>query len=153
LPANFQKDRVLLNFGAVDQVCKAFINGELVGKHEGGYLPFAVDITSALKSGENVLTVSVQDDADSEIYGRGKQKYKRGGIWYTATSGIWQSVWLESVPNGYLEGMRLTPCAAEKTLKKGIKTRIIKKKEKICRPLLALIAFGSKIGKIRSRLA
>lgn len=122
LPENFKKDRVILNFGAVDQVCKVFINGEFVGEHEGGYLPFAVDITSVLKSGENVLTVTAQDDADSEIYGRGKQKYKRGGIWYTATSGIWQSVWIESVPNGYLKGMKLTPCAAEKTLNIRLET-------------------------------
>ena len=122
LPENFQKDKVLLNLGAVAQVCKVFVNGKCVGEHEGGYVPFTIDITPALQAGKNLLTVAVQDDADTEIYGRGKQRYKRGGIWYTATSGIWQSVWLESVPSGYLESMRLTPCAAEKTLRVQLET-------------------------------
>ena len=122
LPENFHRGRILLQFGAVDQVCKVYVNGAFVGGHEGGYLPFALDITSALKDGENRLVVAVQDDADSEIYGRGKQKYNRGGIWYTATSGIWQSVWLESVPTAYIKSMRLTPNAAEKSLRINLET-------------------------------
>ena len=109
LPNGFFRGRVLLNFGAVDQLCEAFVNGVLVGSHEGGYLPFAFDITDELQSGENELIVIVKDDASSDVYGRGKQSYKRGGIWYTATSGIWQSVWLESVPENYIKSVKLTP--------------------------------------------
>ena len=122
LPENFHHGRILINFGAVDQVCKVYVNGVSVGGHEGGYLPFTLDITSAIKDGENRLVVAVQDDAESEIYGRGKQKYDRGGIWYTATSGIWQSVWLESVPTSYIKSIRLTPNATEKRLRIGLET-------------------------------
>ena len=116
LPDRFQKDKVFLNVGACDQVCKVYLNGVLVGEHEGGYLPFSLEITQALKE-ENELVFVVQDNADSDVYGRGKQKYKRGGIWYTATSGIWQSVWLESVPALYIEKFKLLPDYDEKQLK------------------------------------
>ncbi len=116
LPDNFVHGRVVLHFGACDQVCEAALNGKAIGGHEGGYLPFSFDVTEALKDGENELTLIVQDDADSDVYGRGKQRYKRGGIWYTATSGIWQSVWLESVPNAYLQGARFDVDFDKKTL-------------------------------------
>ena len=106
-PDGFVHGRVLLHFGAVDQVCEITVNNKLVGNHEGGYLPFCLDITDAISEGENVLQVTVQDDADSDVYGRGKQRYKRGGIWYTATSGIWQTVWVECVPERHLNGVRL----------------------------------------------
>ena len=109
LPEDFNKGRVFINFGAVDQVAVVYVNGVEVGKNEGGYLPFTFEITNALKSGENELYVLVTDDADSDVYGRGKQKYKRGGIWYTATSGIWQPVWLESTPINYLKKVKITP--------------------------------------------
>ena len=116
LPGGFNRGRVLLNFGAVDQVCEVYVNGKHVGGHRGGYLPFSIEITSALTSGENELYVRVQDDANSEIYGRGKQRYQRGGIWYTPISGIWQSVWLESVPITYITNFRLMPSYENKTL-------------------------------------
>ncbi|MBO7215278.1 MAG: glycoside hydrolase family 2 [Clostridia bacterium] len=106
LPSDFNVGKVLLNFGAVDQVCKVFVNGCLAGENAGGYNPFTFDITSLLNGEENLLTVEVKDDASSDIYGRGKQVYKNGGIWYKATSGIWQSVFLESVPNSYLESVK-----------------------------------------------
>lgn len=122
LPDNFNVGRVLLNFGACDQVTTVYLNGKKVGENEGGYLPFTFDITSYLNDGENTLKVVVLDDADSDIYGRGKQTYKRGGIWYTATSGIWQTVFLESVPNNYIRFIKLTPDYDNKKLKVVVDT-------------------------------
>ena len=101
--------RELLHFGAVDERCSVFLNGEPLGGHRGGYLPFTFDITSVLKSGTNVLSLSVADDSDSSYHANGKQTLKRGGIWYTAQSGIWQTVWLENVPENYLKDLRITP--------------------------------------------
>lgn len=115
IPTDFNKGRVLLNFGACDQCCQVFINNSFVGSHEGGYLPFTFDITDFLQE-SNTLVVKVIDDADSPIYARGKQVYKPGGIWYTATSGIWQSVWLESVPKNYLQNAKFFVNFDEKKL-------------------------------------
>jgi len=106
----FFKGRILLNVGACDQICSVFVNGIEVGFHCGGYTSFSFDITKAVKiNSENEIIFIVQDDADSEIFGRGKQSYKPGGIWYTATSGLWQSVWLESVPLEYIKSIKITP--------------------------------------------
>lgn len=116
LPKDFNRGRVLINFGAVDQVCLVKVNNAIVGGNQGGYNPFTFDITSFLVDGENSLSVEVIDDADSDIYGRGKQKYKNGGIWYTATSGIWQSVFIESVPQDYIKSVKLIPNYDDKTL-------------------------------------
>ncbi len=116
LPNGFNRGRVLLNVGACDQVTEVYLNNELVGKNEGGYLPFTFDITFALRDGENELVFIVTDNAESEVYGRGKQTYKPGGIWYKATSGIWQSVFLESVPQNYISKVRLTPNYDERSL-------------------------------------
>ncbi len=109
LPDGFRKDRVLLHFGAVDQSCRVLVNDKMVGSHEGGYLPFTLDITNALCDGENRLTVAVTDVTDGGVHAYGKQKYDRGGIWYTAQSGIWQTVWLESVVENYITSVQLTP--------------------------------------------
>ena len=109
LPQGFRRNRVLLHFGAVDQCCRVLVNGQEAGCHEGGYLPFCLDVTALLNDGENRLTAAVTDDAAGGVYGMGKQRYQRGGIWYTATSGIWQTVWLESVPENYVKSIRLTP--------------------------------------------
>ena len=109
LPEGFQKARVLLHFGAVDQIAEVFVNGVSAGKHSGGYWPFSVDITSLLREGENILRVTVRDNADDPTFAYGKQRYKRGGMWYTAQSGIWQTVWLESVPEVYVKALRITP--------------------------------------------
>ena len=117
LSEGFNRGRVFLNFGAVDQITTVYLNGVEVGKNEGGYLPFSFEITSALVSGENELYVLVTDNADSDVYGRGKQRYKRGGIWYTATSGIWQSVWLESTPTCYLKRVKITPNVKDSSVK------------------------------------
>ena len=109
LPEGFQKSRVLLHFGAVDQSAEVFVNGVSAVKHAGGYWPFSADITSLLREGENVLRVTVRDNADDPTFAYGKQRYKRGGMWYTAQSGIWQTVWLESVPEVYVKSLRITP--------------------------------------------
>lgn len=109
LPDGFNKGRVFVNFGAVDQLATVFLNGKEVGEHKGGYTPFKFELTDYLIEGENKLEVKVQDFTDTRSYSRGKQKTKRGGIWYTAQSGIWQSVWLESTPVEYLESVKITP--------------------------------------------
>lgn len=108
LPENFIKSRVLLHFGAVDQLSRVWLNGEFLGENAGGYLPFSFDITDMLSDGENQLTVEVTDALDEELP-YGKQRYKRGGMWYTPISGIWQTVWLESVPENYIGSVKLTP--------------------------------------------
>ena len=109
LPEGFRKDKVLLHFGAVDQSCQVYVNGRLAGSHEGGYLPFSCDITAALAAGENTLTVAVTDATSRSRHAYGKQSFHPGGIWYTPQSGIWQTVWLESVPENYVEKLTITP--------------------------------------------
>lgn len=108
---NFEKqnDRALLHFGAVDYECQVAINGKTVGSHKGGYYPFTFDITDALVSGENEITVTVTDPTDKGSQARGKQSSKRGGIWYTPQSGIWQTVWIEQVCDNYITKIKLTP--------------------------------------------
>lgn len=108
LPDGFLKDRLLLRFGAVDRFAKIYFNGECVGVHGCGYTPFFADITERLINGENEIVVEVIDEL-SYLYPYGKQKKKRGGMWYTPVSGIWQTVWLESVPKNYIENIRLRP--------------------------------------------
>ncbi len=103
--------RLLLHFGAVDWRAEVFVNGTRVGKHEGGYDPFTFDITSALKpaAAEQELVVAVWDPTDTALQPRGKQTLNPKGIWYTAVSGIWQTVWLEPVPKTYITGVCATP--------------------------------------------
>ncbi len=103
----FNKDKVLLHFGAVDQICDVYLNNEYLGHHEGGYLPFSFDITNVLKE-NNKLEVKVKDTLNIE-YPYGKQTKNRGGMWYTPVSGIWQSVWLENVCENYIEDLKITP--------------------------------------------
>ncbi len=113
LPDGFVKNKVILHFGAVDQVAEVTLNGKHVGKHEGGYLSFELDITSEVyKDKKNVLEVAVTDSL-SKDYPYGKQCKQRGGMWYTPVSGIWQSVWLESVPKNYVESVKITPTLNE----------------------------------------
>lgn len=110
LPDGFNKGRVFVHFGAVDQIATVYLNGKELGTHKGGYTPFKFELTKALiENGENTLVVKVQDFSDTKSYSRGKQKSKRGGIWYTAQSGIWQTVWLESTPVEFLESVKITP--------------------------------------------
>ncbi len=109
LPEGFNKGRVLLHFGAVDQICTVWVNGKEVACHSGGYTPFSADITDAVSDRRLIILVRVQDFCELFPGGRGKQKRKRGGIWYTPQSGIWQTVWLESVPENYIRGLRILP--------------------------------------------
>ena len=106
LPKGFVKDRVILNFGAVDQICTVYLNGKQVGKNEGGYNHFSCDITNEIRD-INILSVKVEDNLSDKSLPYGKQRYKRGGMWYTPISGIWQSVWIESVPEEYIKDMRI----------------------------------------------
>ena len=106
LPEGFNKGRVLLHFGAVDQQAQVYVNGVSAGSHTGGYEHFFFDITAFLKD-ENTIDVYASDDLDSLKLPYGKQKHDRGGIWYTPTSGIWQTVWLESVPEVYIEELKI----------------------------------------------
>ncbi len=109
LEKNFNRGRVFINFGAVDQIAKVLLNGNLVGEHHGGYTPFTLEVTDYLTDSENTLNVIVRDLCEENEYSRGKQKTKRGGIWYSPQSGIWQSVWLESTPAEYIKSVRITP--------------------------------------------
>lgn len=109
LPSDFNKGRVYINFGAVDQIATVYINGKCVGTHKGGYTPFRFELSEYINESENDLIVLVKDFSDTKFYSRGKQKINRGGIWYTAQSGIWQSVWLESTPIEHLDSVRITP--------------------------------------------
>ncbi len=105
----FSGKRTLLHFGAVDWECTVFVNGKEIGNHKGGYNPFYFDITDALCDGANELTVKVSDPTDSGHQQRGKQVHESHGFWYTATSGIWQTVWLEPVNYCRIESIRLVP--------------------------------------------
>lgn len=109
LPDNFNKGRVFIHFGAVDQVATVYLNGRKLGVHKGGYTPFTYELTDYIQDKNNVLNVTVADYSDTKEFSRGKQKFKRGGIWYSPQSGIWQTVWLESTPKEYLEKVRITP--------------------------------------------
>ena len=102
--------RVLLHFGAVDYACAVQVNGHLVGGHRGGYWPFALDITDALNpAGHDRLWVAVQDPTGTGVQARGKQTLRPGGMFYPAQSGIWQTVWLERVPDNYIQTLTVTP--------------------------------------------
>ena len=106
LPDGFLKGRLLLHFGAVDQQVEVFINGRIVGKHIGGYNAFYLDITDDCAR-EMTLTLRIKDDLRDNTLPYGKQKLKRGGMWYTPVSGVWQSVWMESVPEKHIEDIKI----------------------------------------------
>ena len=108
--------RCILHFGAVDQYAKVLVNGKVVVSHIGGYLPFSADITDALHEGCNTLTVHIEDRSDTSYHSVGKQKLKRGGMFYTAQSGIWQTVWMEWVPAVYVKKLELTPLYEKETV-------------------------------------
>ncbi len=108
LPEGFNRGRVLLHIGAADQWTECVVNGKLAGSHSGGYTNMTFDITDALTAGENTLTLRCVDDLQDQSYPYGKQTQKRGGMWYTPVSGIWQTVWLESVPEAYVKKLHIT---------------------------------------------
>lgn len=104
-----ESHRALLHFGAVDYECVVKINNKLAGEHKGGYFPFCFDITDLVVEGNNEITVEVVDPSDTGTQARGKQSSKRGGIWYTPQSGIWQTVWIEQVADNYISYIKMTP--------------------------------------------
>ena len=109
-PPAGEDGRVLLHFGAVDYACAVQVNGHLAGGHRGGYWPFTLDITDLLNgTGRNSLWVAVQDPTGHGTQARGKQTLKPGGMFYPAQSGIWQTVWLERVPDNYIQTLTVTP--------------------------------------------
>lgn len=105
----FRGGRLLLHFGAVDQRCTVWVNGRKAGSHTGGYLPFALDVTELIEGDAFTLELRVTDPTDTGSLSRGKQRLKNTGIWYTPQSGIWQTVWMECVPENYLRSLRITP--------------------------------------------
>ena len=110
-------DVTLLHFGATDQEASVLINGEYVGNHRGGYTPFCFDISKTVKAGVNNIRVEVVDTTEGSSGARVKQSSNRGEIWYTKQSGIWQTVWIESVPKEYIRELKITPDAQNKTVK------------------------------------
>ena len=109
IPAQFGGKRLLLHFGAVDQTATVWVNDRQAGSHVGGYLPFTLDITDLIENGAADIVVRVTDDTEKSGLTRGKQRSKRGGIWYTPQSGIWQTVWMEAVPESYVKSLLITP--------------------------------------------
>ena len=107
IPESWRQSQVLLHFGAVSRECRVSVNGKDVCRHDNAYLPFSADITDALKDGSNLLRVTVVNDLSSQ-YPWGKQTRKRGGMWYTPVSGIWQTVWLEPVPERYIQEISIS---------------------------------------------
>lgn len=110
LPESWLDKRVLLHFGAVDYETKVYVNGRQVVQHRGGYTPFTCDISDAVRVGDNELVVWVRDECRSKLQASGKQSHRLEsyGCFYTRVTGIWQTVWLESVPHIYVQSFRLT---------------------------------------------
>lgn len=110
VPGEWKNQRVRLHFGAVDWLTKVWCNGSFLGQHQGGYDPFSLELTTFLHyGGENELLVCVVDPTSASRQERGKQTLKPGFVFYTAVSGIWQTVWLEPVPDTFIQDIRLTP--------------------------------------------
>jgi beta-galactosidase/beta-glucuronidase len=123
-PALRAGERLLLHFGAVDWRATVIVNGHIMGTHEGGYVPFSLDITDALRTATDTqsLTVQVWDPTDSGGQPRGKQTLHPEGIYYTAVSGIWQTVWLEPVPAAWIKSLEIVPDVDAGTLKLVVHT-------------------------------
>lgn len=117
LTENMLQGVTILHFGAVDSECEVFWNGEKVGYHKGGFTAFSVDVSKVVTIGKNSLTVCCKDEGTRNNGARGKQCDKAGGIWYTAQSGIWQTVWLESMPKERIGNFKILPNALNKTVK------------------------------------
>ena len=109
VPQSFLNAFTVLHFDAVDFACEVKLNGITIGEHKGGYMPFSFDVSRAIKAGTNVITLSVTDPSDTSYHARAKQATKHGGIWYTPQSGIWQSVWLESMPAAHIKDVTIVP--------------------------------------------
>ena len=110
-PAVAPDTRTLLNFEAVDYQCEVWVNGQAVGSHTGGFIPFTFDVTELVDEGTNTVLLKVIDrtDAEGSFQLHGKQRIEPSGIWYTPVTGIWQTVWLERVPATYITEAKITP--------------------------------------------
>lgn len=122
-----KQEHLYLHFGAVDQSCTVYFNQQEVGQHSGGYLPFSIDLTNAIQksaqSDQNYeLSIRVTDPSDTSYHSRGKQKLHRGGMFYTAQSGIWQTVWMEIVPDNFIRYVKFTPDYDKKEVKVKVAT-------------------------------
>jgi hypothetical protein len=117
LPENFNQGKVIIHFGAVDQVSELFINDKFVIKNTNGFLPFSADITEYIIDNEFEIRLIVNDFTNTKSNLIGKQRLKSGGIFYTPQSGIWQTVWLESVPENYLIDLKITPLFDKESVK------------------------------------
>ena len=113
--------RWLLHFGAADQRAQVYINGKLAGEHAGGYEAFTLDVTDLWQEGENEIKVICRDDLTDRSFPYGKQTLTRGGMWYTPVSGIWQTVWMERVPETYIKKLRIVNRGASVTIDTGLK--------------------------------
>jgi beta-galactosidase/beta-glucuronidase len=110
LPPKWSGKRILLNFGAVDWEARVWVNGRLMGEHRGGYDPFSFDVTAVLKKDDwQEVLVSAWDPTDSGFQPRGKQVGNPNGIWYTPITGIWQTVWLEPMPENFVQSLKIVP--------------------------------------------
>ena len=116
VPAGWRQGALLLHFGAVDWEADIYLNGIRVGGHKGGYTAFSIDIAPYLTRGEQTLAVRVTDPTDRGTQPRGKQVTEARTIWYTPVTGIWQTVWLEPVPESRIAALRTTPDIATKSL-------------------------------------
>ncbi|MET9633279.1 PA14 domain-containing protein [Lentzea sp. NPDC006480] len=121
VPRDWSGQRVKLNFGAVDYQAKVWVNGKLVAEHTGGYTAFSADITDALKRGEQEIVVAVTDTTGPH-QPKGKQSPDPSGIFYTPSSGIWQTVWLEPVPDKGIDEIKTTPDLASSSLSLNVKS-------------------------------
>lgn len=131
VPSKWKNNKILLHFGAVDWKADVWVNDVKVGQHTGGYTPFSFDITPALVNGKNTVMVKVWDSTDQGYQPRGKQVNKPEGIWYTPVTGIWQTVWLEPVPETYIENLKITPDIDKNVLKVEAFTSVVAPAQKV----------------------
>ena len=122
LPKEFIKDKVILHFGAVDQIAEVFVNGQFAMKHIGGFLPFEIDIKPYMDDNKATIILRVQDTTNASYHSSGKQALKPEGIWYKPQSGIYMPVWLESVKTGYIESIKIIPDIDEKVVRISFKS-------------------------------
>ena len=122
VPGTWKGRNVLLNFGAVDYFCRVWVNGQCVGSHIGGQTPFSFDVTRCLNWGDECIRVEVEDWLKDEQIARGKQYWEDESsfIWYTPSTGIWQTVWLEPVSASRFSWIRFTPDIDEGTVKRCV---------------------------------
>ena len=127
VPSTFRKNNILLHFEAVDWSAEVYLNGVKIGTHQGGYDPFTFDITSFIKSTDQILELRVTDPVDKGPQPRGKQVLQPESIWYTSVTGIWRSVWIEAVPKTYIISTKQVPDIDKKILSLEVKVENPKK--------------------------